>query len=47
MIDVKACPGFVTPLGRVGENNSRRIVFDVSPGFRIFPALTSFCITSA
>ena len=30
MIDVKACPGFVTPLGRVGENNSRRIVFDVS-----------------
>lgn len=30
MIDVKACPGFVVPLGRVGENNSRRIVFDVS-----------------
>ena len=30
MIDVKACPGFVVQLGRVGENNSRRIVFDVS-----------------
>jgi len=30
MIYVKACPGFVVPLGRVGENESRCIVFDVS-----------------